>query len=166
MKEINTLLFSICFICFMPNMLFSQITTLDFGEDTVIGSYKTGLPPQTTIIELKMRVTAEQDTIYSMMYRDAQYSQIIDYKTIYFDNRQTLLDFKDIVLSVFKEENRRNRDYIVRFTLTNLRGGQELVSVSTHRSMGITTAMVQVQGKGYIAEVERNWRRVFEGLNP
>lgn len=141
----------------------AQITILDTGTDEVIGSHSTGLSGIVTL-ELSMRISAEQDSTYTLTYRDGTYNHIYSYESIFFYDKETLLQFKDIVMSVFKNENRRNRDYEVSFTLPGSRGENILATVKTHRTMGVTYSWLFINNQGHIAEVERNWTKVFSGL--
>lgn len=165
MKTIIKLATILLFVLILtPITSTAQITVLDTGTDEVIGSHSVGLYPKTMIIELSMGISAEQDTTYTLTYRDGSYSHIFSYESIYFSDKETLLQFKDIVMSVFKDENRKNKEYEVNFTLPGSRGENILATVKTHRSMGITTSWLFINNQGHIAEVERNWTKVFSGL--
>ena len=151
----------ICLLLLNPISAISQINVLDTGTEKLIGRHSiTGSP----IIELNMRVSAEQDTTYRLTYRDRTYTHIVEYKSLEFFDRETLLQFRDIVMSVFESPNDRNRDYKVQFTLPTRRGSDVLVEVSTMRQMGITTSTIFVARGGYTTETRRNWEKVFEGL--
>ena len=77
------------------------------------------------------------DTTYTLMYKNAAYQTLTDFQSVSFSNDEnTLGTLYDILKSVFKEENKKNKDYKVQFKL-----GETEVIVSNYRSMGMTAAM-------------------------
>lgn len=96
------------------------------------------------------------DTTYVLMYRNAEYQTLVDFKTVHFGNQDsTLTEFYKILKSVFLDENIKNRDYRVEFKL-----GDEDVSVSTYRIMGVTSVRFYTQ-KGYCYLTEKQIDKLF-----
>lgn len=74
------------------------------------------------------------DTTYSLMFKNLQYEDREDYQTITFHGEGNALNnFYDLMTSVWRKENRRNKDYEVNFRL-----GNQNVSVSNFRLTGIS----------------------------
>jgi hypothetical protein len=146
-----------------PAMAFSQITILDTGKETIVGRHAM---MGTLFLELSMRAGAERDTTYMLTYRDDRYPSLNRYETIHFANKQTVLDFRKIVMSVFTPPNNTNKDYLIQFRINEGTTFEEVVSVGTYRSLGVTSAMVLVSGKGHaMPTVKSHWEKVFAGLN-
>lgn len=95
--------------------------------------------------ELSYKITGT-DTIYTLNYRDFQYSSTPIYDDLIFKgNSKTIDDLYKLMKSVFNEENVKNKEYSVKITL----GNQE-VKIGTYRFMGMTMSQITTSlGWGY-----------------
>ena len=129
----KSLLLIICVIT-SPMITFSQISEAKKVEpQKVIGTIKSvGM----TQHELSYRIN-EGDTLYTLMYRNADYKYITEFEFVNFSGEDNTLDkLYDILKSVFSEENKKNKEYQVKFKL-----GEKDVIVSNFRTMGVTSVM-------------------------
>lgn len=79
----------------------------------------------------------EGDTIYLLNFNDASYTKINSIETVRFSEEgNTVNELYKMFKSVFIPENKKNKDYIVQFTL-----GKETVSIGNTKSLGVTSAM-------------------------
>lgn len=77
------------------------------------------------------------DTTYTLRFNDAQYKQINSIESVRFSaDGGTVDELYNLFKSVFLDENKKNKDYIVQFTL-----GRESVTISNTKSLGVTSAM-------------------------
>ena len=132
------LLLPIYLIC---QSTYAQIVILEIPKSIEIGKMKNG-----TYTHFKISYNLEdQDTTYTFTYRDAQYSVLDDYKSVLFQSDGNSLEsFYKICKSVFKEENKKNKNYSVHFKL-----GNDMMSVTNSRIFGITYMRIGIIGKGY-----------------
>ena len=96
------------------------------------------------------------DTIYSIFYRNRKYQQIIDIKYISFKGGQKTLDqLEEIFLSVFSDENRKNKEYKMSFKL-----GDQQVIISNETTMGIVGAQFFTE-EGYFSLNKKMVNKLF-----
>lgn len=153
-------------IILFPDLCFSQITIIEKSKSDVISIYKMGLPGgRWTELELTRRLL-DNDTTYTLMYKNHEYSSILDYQTIQIPNNEALLQFRDIVMSVFTPPNDKNRDYEVSFKFGEDISPQNiLITVTSNRSLGSLYPLILVEGKGYHAYgTKRIWSNFFKDL--
>jgi hypothetical protein len=154
-------------ICLLPLLapkdLFSQISILETGKDTIIGRNSL---MGTLFIELSMNVSSNMDTTFVFRYRNERYPTLNTYEYIRFGNKKTLIDFRNIIMSVFVPPNNTNKDYLVMFKINEGTLFEELISVKTHRGMATTSAAVFVLDKGHVMPtIKSHWEKVFMGLD-
>jgi hypothetical protein len=117
-----------------------QVYKVDKTPPTSIGKLKSGLA---FVAEMEREVNG-MDTTYTLSYQDNKYQHITAIQSLQFNSVDNSFDtFYEICKSVFKEENKKNKDYSVTFKL-----GQETIVVTNSRTMG--TAYVRIfSGNGY-----------------
>ena len=109
----------------------------------------------TFIGELDYDITAD-DTVYSLVYRNYEYSRIDDRQVITFSGKGHTVDsLYTAMSSVFLPENKKNKDYILQFTL-----GQTPVTVAPFRVMGSTVCSLH-RGNSYALFTERQLDKLF-----
>lgn len=91
------------------------------------------------------------DTLYTLTYRDFQYSSNPIYDDLKFKgNSKVIDDLYNLMKSVFNEENVKNKDYKVAITL-----GDQEVKVGTYRFMGMTMSQITTNiGWGYFTSIQ------------
>lgn len=96
------------------------------------------------------------DTIYTLRFRNHKYTQIDSYEKVRFSSEGNTVDeLYKAFKSVFTEENKRNKDYLIHFTL-----GKDVVAISQAKSMGITSAMFLVKD-AYVLLTEKQINKLF-----
>lgn len=134
-----------------------------FGTSQI--SQPTKLPPTVTIgkiaplgsfvAELAYQVN-NGDTAYTLSFNDASYTQINSIENVRFaGGENTVNELHKAFKSVFLSENKKNKDYIVHFTL-----GKDVVAISNTKSMGITSAMFLVR-QAYFTLTEKQVDKLF-----
>jgi hypothetical protein len=150
MRQIITL-----FAVLFASISFAQIQVSQVhtkAEEHVVGSLK---PAGYFHSELTYRIE-DKDTIYTLMYRNAKYSQIRDYKSLKFSGEDnTLNQLYDVIKSVFSDENKKNKDFKVELKL-----GETQVIISNFKTMGITSAMF-FTSDGYFYLTEKQLDKLF-----
>jgi predicted peroxiredoxin len=123
-------------------------------------------PEQKKVVgQIKMMGTTEQslsyvvideDTVYYFLFRNQEYKHLIDYSSVEFSGQDNTLEkLYKILLSVFSDENIKNKEYKVNFKLGNTE-----VIVSSWRMMGITAAMF-FTNDGYCYLTEKQIKKLF-----
>ena len=143
--------------------LLALVATVSFGQIQVYNVNKT---PKTSIGKLKsgLAFVAEmesevegKDTTYTLSFHDARYTQIVSIKSLYFNSvGNSFESFYEICKSVFKEENKKNKDYMVTFRL-----GDKDIAVVNSRMMGITYVRILVDNSGTIQLLESQIDKLF-----
>lgn len=108
------LIFSLLFL--VPVLSFAQIAIQSAGTEKkgTLGVVK-GLGYY--IGEISYTIEGK-DTTYTFYFRNNKYSQLVDVQYVSFDEQGgTLNQLYDVMKSVFKEENKKNKDYEVKFNL-------------------------------------------------
>jgi hypothetical protein len=132
------LLFSLILFSFLSN---AQIKVLNIPKSIELGKVNAGFYTHSEITY----IVDEKDTVYTFRYMDARYKGIVEYKSVDFkSDNNTLNEFYNICKSVFSEENRKNKNYIVNFKL-----GNDYFLVKNTRMLGITYVTIGVIDKGY-----------------
>lgn len=143
--KISILIFSL----FISSVAFCQIEVKTSPKKFTVGTIKR------TGTELFGEVI-DNDTTYVLMYRNAEYQHIIDFRSISFTNEDnTLEQFYKLLKSVFLDENVKNKEYKVEFKL-----GDKDVSVSNFRMMGTSQSMF-VTPRGYALFNEKEIDKLF-----
>jgi hypothetical protein len=124
-------------LLFLHDSAWSQITIIETPNTDVISTYKMGLPGgRWTELELTRKIV-DTDTSFVLMYKNHEYSTILDYQSIQIPNSEALLQFRDVIMSVFTPPNDKNRDYEVSFKLgDDISPNNALITVKSMRSMG------------------------------
>lgn len=100
---------------------------------------------------------SDDDTLYTIMFSDEQYRQIIDYKTFSFENIDSAVDkFYNAIKTVFDDANRKNKDYKLSIKL-----GDNDITIANYTVMGITSAMIFAKG-GYFSLTKKLLDRLFD----
>ena len=98
----------------------------------------------------------EEDTLYTLLFRNQEYQQLVDYSSVTFSAEDnTLKKLYDILKSVFTEENKKNKEYKVKLKL-----GETEVIISNFRIMGGTSVMF-FTSDGYITLTEKQVDKLF-----
>jgi hypothetical protein len=125
-------------LALLPNLSDAQIGTPQKATPSIIIGKIAPLGSFTA--ELSYQV-AETDTTYTLRFRNAKYTQITSTESVLFDSDGNAVDgLYKAFKSVFTEENRNNKDYLIHFTI-----GKDVVAISTYKNMGITQAMFLVK---------------------
>jgi hypothetical protein len=97
-----------------------------------------------------------KDTSYDLSFNNYKYMHITAIGHIYFSGEGHALDsLHALMKTVFLEENRKNKDYMVTVQL-----GKGPISVGTYRTMGITACLIQNE-EGYGLFTEKQVERLF-----
>ena len=153
-------IFSFIAMTILTIPLYGQITILETPQKEVIGSYTSG-----RVLQMELaRVITEADTSYTLTFSDQSYTHIHEYKTIDIPDTETMIQFRDIIMSVFETPNNRDQEYKVSFKLGNPSDETlPLITVSTNRIMGTTMALIVKSGAygGFHQATQRHIQRVF-----
>jgi hypothetical protein len=98
----------------------------------------------------------ESDTVYSILFRNAEYTSIVDYQSIDFSGGQEVVDqLYSVIKTFFSEENKKNKEYKRKLKL-----GEKDVSIHNYRTMGVTNVMIWVD-KSYFYLTEKETDKLF-----
>lgn len=143
MKYVFTLSLSLCSLFAQ-----SQITIKSTPKQNVIG--KSG------ITEQLIQYIENDDTSYVFMFRNSKYQSIVDITQVVFkDVDSTLSSFYTLMKSVFLDENKKNKEYRVKFNLGNTE-----VIISTYLLMGKTSVWFWTS-EGYAYFTEKEVDKIF-----
>lgn len=105
--------------------------------------------------ELSYQITGT-DTAYTLRFRNAKYTKIISTEAVLFNSDGNAVNgLYQAFKSVFKDENKNNKDYLIHFTI-----GKDVVAISTYKNMGITQAMFLVKD-AHFAITEKQVDKLF-----
>jgi hypothetical protein len=147
MKSVTVML-----IFFLPLLCKGQMTEVKkLPEPVKIGEVKRA---GSFVVNLSYRVEGS-DTTYTLMYRDQQYSSLIEIESVTFSGIDNTLDkLYRVFKSVFSDENKRNGEYKVQFRL----GGEDVI-VSNYIAAGKPSAFFHADG--YFALWEKEVDKLF-----
>lgn len=132
---------------------FSQIQVNKIEPANVVGRIKS---VGSLVAEITYRIQEDKDTLYTLLYRNSEYSTLVDYQSVKFSSEgNTLNELYKIMKSVFADENKKNKDYKVSFKL-----GETEVIVSNFRMMGVTNAMFFTR-KGHFFISDKQLEKLF-----
>jgi hypothetical protein len=98
----------------------------------------------------------DQDTTYTLLFRNAEYSSIVDYAAITWQSAQGETEaLYNLFMSVFKDENKKNKNYKVEFKL-----GTHDAVIRTERGMGMTYLWLWTDA-GYTTFGQEQIKRLF-----
>lgn len=98
----------------------------------------------------------EKDTTYILRFNNMKYKHIDAIESVYFSGTGGVVDdLYKAFKSVFNEENKKNKDYIIKFSL-----GKEVVAISNTKAMGVTSAMFLVKD-AYFSLTEKQIDKLF-----
>jgi hypothetical protein len=124
-----------------------QVYNVNTTPKTSIGKIKSGLA---FVAEMEREIEGK-DTTYTLSYQEGQYQHITSIKSLRFNSDGNSFDsFYEICKSVFKDENKKNKDYNVIFKL-----GDDNIAVINSRTMGITCVRI-MNGNSYTAPLVEN----------
>ena len=130
-----------------------QIIEVDKNQSVTIGKLKSGFA---FVAELEYKLD-NKDTVYTLSFQDNRYTQITSIKSVSFNSDGDALNtVYSIFKSVFKDENKKNKDYNVTFNL-----GQKTVQVINSRMMGITYVRLLVDNSYSIPLLESQVDKLF-----
>jgi hypothetical protein len=92
---------------------------------------------------------------YTLSFNDMQYSKIDAIKSVSFQGKETLDKLYELFKSVFKPENKSNKDYLIGFKL-----GDKDVTISTYKNMGVTQSRFEMSGQ-WFSITERQVDKLF-----
>jgi hypothetical protein len=125
----------------------AQLTVQESAPTVTVG--------KTALGELYYKII-DNDTMYTLLFRNAEYSTLIDYCSVTWQSEMgETQNLYDIIMSVFKDENKKNKEYKIQFKL-----GSTDVIVSTSRVMGMTQAWFWTND-GYTAFTQEQVKRLF-----
>jgi hypothetical protein len=145
-------------------LIFASITQFIHGQistpqkitpSTTIGKIA---PMGTFTAELSYSVNEADasDTIYTLRFRNHKYTQIDSYENVRFSSEGNTVDeLYKAFKSVFTEENKKNKDYLIHFTL-----GKDVVAISQAKSMGIISSMFLAKD-AYVLLTEKQVNKLF-----
>src|SRR5689334_109867 len=91
----------------MITPVFSQLEVKPKPKKTTIGKTKNGQYE----VEL-YQLSIDNDTAYVIMYQDMQFQRIVDFKSVSFkDIDGTREKLYELMMSVFSDENEKNKEY-------------------------------------------------------
>jgi hypothetical protein len=141
-------------------IIVSMITLVSFVSYGQIQVYNVNTTPKTSIGKIKSglafvaemeREVEGKDTTYTLYYQEGQYQHITSIKSLHFNSVGNSFDsFYEICKSVFKDENKKNKDYMVTFKL-----GDKDIAVVNSRMMGVTCVRVMI-GNSYTNPLVEN----------
>ncbi len=148
MKYVLT--FAFCALFFFGHSQISQPAkippTVTVGKIAPLGGF---------VAELSYQVN-NGDTAYTLSFNDASYTQINSIENVRFSGGEsTINELYKAFKSVFLSENKKNKDYMVHFTL-----GKDVVAISNTKSMGITSAMFLIR-QAYFTLTEKQVDKLF-----
>ena len=130
-----------------------QLLQVDNNQTVTVGKLKSGFA---FIADLDDKID-DKDTVYTLSFQDNRFTQITSIKSVSFNSDGDALNsVYSIFKSVFKDENKKNKDYNVTFKL-----GQETVMVANSRMMGITYARLFVNNSYSIPLLESQVDKLF-----
>ena len=130
-----------------------QLLQVDNNQTVTVGKLKSGFA---FIADLEYKID-DKDTVYTLSFQDNRFTQITSIKSVSFNSDGDALNsVYSIFKSVFKDENKKNKDYNVTFKL-----GQETVMVANSRMMGITYARLFVNNSYSIPLLESQVDKLF-----
>jgi hypothetical protein len=130
-----------------------QIIEVDKNQSVTVGKLKSGFA---FIADLEYKLD-DKDTVYTLSFQDNRFTQITSIKSVSFNSDGDALNsVYSIFKSVFKDENKKNKDYNVTFNL-----GQKTVQVINSRMMGITYVRLLVDNSYSIPLLESQVDKLF-----
>ena len=147
MKIINSKVFLIVtFISlFISHECFSQIQILESSKSVEVGKLKAGY---ITIAELSYNVN-ESDTVYTMFYRNAKFTQLDSYESFIFSGVGNTIDvFYDLMQKAIKSDN--PKEYEVSIKL-----GNESLIIKGYKTLGIKGVQF-LTAKGWLAPINES----------
>ncbi len=140
------------FLLLFPFFVDAQIEIKKETAPVYIGKVKAGYISKA---ELFYKII-DDDTVYTLMFKNEQYKTLVDYEYISFSNQDgTLQKLYELFKTVFTDENKKNKDYQVKFTL-----GESSALISNWRLFGNTSAYFS-NSKGYCVLTENNIELLF-----
>lgn len=147
---------AVLIIILLPCICYTQISaplkvsaSITVGKIAPMGSFTAELSYQINEKDTK-------DTIYTLRFNNAKYTHITSIESVRFSGvDNTVVELYKMFKSVFSEENKKNKDYIVQFNL-----GKDAVAVSSIKSMGITSAMFTYK-EAYFSLTEKQVDKLF-----
>lgn len=130
-----------------------QIIEVDKNQSVTVGKLKSGFA---FIADLEYKLD-DKDTVYTLSFQDNRFTQITSIKSVSFNSDGDALNSVYFIFkSVFKDENKKNKDYNVTFNL-----GQKTVQVTNSRMMGITYVRLLVDNSYSIPLLESQVDKLF-----
>ena len=134
MKKLILIAFAL--IVSIPSFAQIQVIDVNKSSSVTVGKLKSGFA---FIADLEYKLD-DKDTVYTLSFQNNRYQQIVAIESINFSSDGNALDgFYSICKSVFSEENKKNKDYSVTFTL-----GNQTIMVINSRMMGIPYVRILV----------------------
>jgi len=150
-SKLLSLFVVILFLLHFHNDVYSQIQIIENGKKTEVGKLKAGY---ITIAELTYSIE-EKDTVYSMIYRNAKYSQIDSYETLTFSGEgNTLNTLFDLMQKAILSENPKEYEVTIKL-------GIEPLIIKGYKSMGVKGVQF-LTSKGWLAPInETQLKKLF-----
>jgi hypothetical protein len=144
-------------LLFVPEITFGQIEVIQREFKYKEISYKTfGMQKQLILEEVEMLVDDESVTPpqYRLIYKDYRYPSILSLQMVYIDTKESLMDIKRLIYEGFES---KEKEYRVMFKM-----GEETMSVVRVKTLGVSSAYILVQGKGFTPQLSKNaWETFF-----
>ena len=129
-----------------------QVTHVSNTEETIIGKIA---PMGVFQAELSYHITEQKDTAFTLLFRNNEYTQIIDTKIVHFGGGMAdISSLYEIMMSVF--EDGKKEDYAVSIML-----GDKSVRISKYKSLGMTCCWVSMDN-GYHIFTKQNIKKLFD----
>ena len=150
MKTFITIISLSVFFC-IPTYVSAQITPIERStEENRINRLTIAFTTQAFLYEI---VREGEDPFYRIRFKDFRYPNIEAWDYFIIDNKQSLLDLRDLVLNALNED----RDYTVSFEMAG--------EVLTVARIGSRVMIMVGDGPRTNGYSERHWNRLFEGID-
>jgi hypothetical protein len=119
------------------------------GKIAPMGAFVAGL-------SCRINEADSKDTTYTLSFNNLKFKHIDAIESVSFSGvNNTVNELYKVFKSVFTDENKKNKDYIVNFTL-----GKDAVTISNTKAMGVTSAMFLVKD-AYFTLTEKQVDKLF-----
>ena len=131
----------------IPVIGYSQIqvkNSTTTSQENIIGEVKL----KNVLVSKLTYDVSGRDTVFTFTFSNAKNSFLSDYQMIVFMDGKPLRSFYEAIQSVFADENKRNKDYKVELTISDMK-----VVISSFRNKGDLSAKIETDnGFTYLSE--------------
>ena len=131
----------------IPVIGYSQIqvkNSTTTSQENIIGEVKL----KNVLVSKLTYDVSGRDTVFTFTFSNAKNSFLSDYQMIVFVDIKSFRSFYEAIQSVFADENKRNKDYKVELTISDMK-----VVISSFRNKGDLSAKIETDnGFTYLSE--------------